>query len=132
MKTKRIIYLYTSAIIVFILIFFLNQFLIDIFDVKTPDFVWQFYYFLTGISALMIMNLFLVHYINRKYVGYTFLAWALIKLMLIMAYFLVFVMRPGLTLSNAVLYNIVSLYFAYLIYEVFFSVFLLKEKIPTT
>ena len=76
----------------------------------------------------MLMNLVLVHYLHKKYIGYTFLAWTMIKLMLVMGYFLVFVFQPGITLSNNVLFSIVSLYFTYLIYEVVFAVWLMKKS----
>jgi len=122
------VFLYLSSIIAFVIIYFLNQQFIDIFCVKDVTFVWQFYYFISGVSALMLMNLVLVHYLHKKYIGYTFLAWTMIKLMLVMGYFLVFVFQPGITLNNNILYTIVSLYFAYLFYEVVFAVFLMKKS----
>jgi len=121
------VYLYLSTIVAFAVIYFLNQLFIGIFCVKHPAFVWQFYYFISGISALMLMNLVLVHYLHKKYIGYTFLAWTMIKLMLVMGYFLVFVFQPGISLSHNILYAIVSVYFAYLIYEVFFAVLLMRK-----
>jgi len=122
------VFLYLSTILVFVIIYFLNQGFIEVFCVKNPTFVWQFYYFISGVSALMLMNLVLVHYLHKKYVGYTFLAWTMIKLMLVMGYFLVFVFQPKITLSNNVLYTIVSLYLVYLIYEVFFAVLLMRKS----
>ena len=121
------VFLYLSSIVAFVIIYFLNQVFIDIFNVKSTDFVWQFYYFISGVSALMLMNLILVHYLHKKYIGYTFLAWTMIKLMLVMGYFLAFVFQPGITLSHNVLYAVVSLYFAYLTYEVFFAILLIRK-----
>ena len=122
------VFLYLSTIVAFIIIYFLNQGFIEVFCVKNTTFVWQFYYFISGVSALMLMNLVLINYLHKKYIGYTFLAWTMIKLMLVMGYFLVFVFQPGITLSHNTLYNIVSLYFAYLIYEVIFAVLLIKKS----
>ena len=122
------VFLYLSSIAAFVIIYFLNQVFIDVFRVKNPDFVWQFYYFISGVSALMLMNLILVYHLHKKYIGYTFLAWTMIKLMLVMGYFLVFVFQPGISLSNNVLYTIVSLYLTYLVYEVLFAVLLMRKN----
>ncbi len=119
---------YLLNIVAFIIIYFLNQGFIEIFCVKKTTFVWQFYYFISGVSALMLISLILVHHLHNKYTGYTFLAWAMIKLMLVMGYFLIFVFQPGIALSHNILYTIVSLYFSYLIYEVLFAVLLMKKS----
>ncbi len=126
----KILSLVITSIITFIVIYFLHQTLIDVFSVQNTDFVWHFYYFLTAISALMIINVLLVYVLKPKFVGYTFLIWSMLKLMMVMGYFIIFVLKPRLVLGNCVIFEIISLYFMYLTYEVFFSVFLLKEKIP--
>ncbi len=127
MKHKQL-FLYISVIIAFVVIYFLNNLFIEIFCVKKPDFVWRFYYFISAVSALMIFSLIVVQYLNKRYTGYTFLAWTFIKLMLVMGYFLVFVFQPGIHLSYNILYAIVSLYLMYLLYEVAFTIFLMKAK----
>jgi hypothetical protein len=114
--------------LVFVVIYFVQQGLVKLFCIKNPDFVNRFYVYITGISLLMIINLLTVYIVKIKYVGYTFLAWSLLKLMLVMAYFVILI--PKVSLSNNEIYEIVSLYLIYLIYEVFLGVLLLKTKIP--
>jgi len=52
----------------------------------------------------------------------------MIKIMLVMAYFVWFVLKPEVKLPNADIYDIVTLYMLYLFYEVIFVVSLLKEN----
>ena len=117
------------SLLVFVAIYFIQLGLIKLFCIESPDFVNRFYTFLTGVSFLMIINLLTVYIVKIKYVGYTFLAWSLLKLMLVMAYFVI--LMPKISLSNNEIYEIVTLYLIYLIYEVFLGVFLLKTEIPT-
>jgi len=116
------------SLLVFVVIYFIHQELIKLFSVENSGFVNRFYNFITSVSFLMIINLLTVYIFKIKYVGFTFLAWSLLKLMLVMAYFVI--IMPKISLSNNEIYEIVVLYLIYLIYEVFLGVFLLKTKIP--
>lgn len=127
MKNKQF-YLYFSAIAIFVVTYFLNIFFIDLFCVENTTFIWQFYYFISGVTAIMLGSLVLMFFFNNRYTGHTFISWTMIKLMAVMAYFLIFVFESGITLKHNVLYNIVSLYMVYLVYEVFFTVILLKKS----
>ena len=125
---NRKLLLSLSIIPVFLIIYFLHSFLLDFFQVKNHDFAYNFYVFLTGIALLMLTSMLGVSFVQPKYTGFTFLAWSMIKIMLVMAYFVWFVLKPDVKLQNPVIYNIVTLYMLYLFYEVIFAVILLKEN----
>ena len=127
MKRKQL-YLFLSVVLLFIVTYFLNSFFIEIYCVENKAFVWQFYYFISGVTAIMLLSLVLIFFFNNRYTGHTFIAWTMIKLMAVMAYFLIFVFERDITLERSVLFNIVSLYLVYLVYEVFFTVLLLKKS----
>ena len=125
---NRKLLLAVSIIPVFILIYFLHLFFMDLYGVDNTDFVTSFYVFITGIALLMLSSMLGVSFVNAKYTGFTFLAWSLLKIMLVMAYFVWFVLKPDVKLPNPVIYDIVTLYMLYLFYEVIFAVILLKEN----
>jgi len=124
----KVLRFFLISLLVFVAIYFIQQELIKLFSVENSGFVKRFYTFLTGVSFLMIINLLTVYIVKIKYVGFTFLAWSLLKLILVMAYFVI--LMPKISLSNNEIYEIVALYLIYLIYEVFLGIFLLKTKIP--
>ncbi len=126
----RAVWLLGLSVVVFIIIKFANGFFLELFNVDNVDIVNRFYNFITVISAVMIVNLLMVYLYKIKYVGYTFLIWSMLKIMLVMGFFIVFVLKPKLQIGNCVIFSVMSVYFMYLIYEVFFAMFLLKEKIP--
>ncbi len=126
---KKRYYLFFSAILIFIASYVLNYFFIEIFCVKNKAFVWQFYYFISVVTAIMLLSLIMMFYLKNRYVGHTFIVWTMIKLMAVMAYFLFFVFDRDITLTDNILYNIISLYLVYLVYEVFFTVTLLKKPV---
>ncbi len=126
MKLKRY-FLFFSAVILFVVTYFLNYLFIEIFCVKNTAFVWQFYYFISGVTAIMLLSLIAMFYFKNHYVGHSFIVWTMLKLMAVMAYFLMFVFDKNIVLTDNVIYNIISLYLMYLIYEVFFTVSLIKK-----
>jgi cytochrome c oxidase assembly factor CtaG len=128
--SSKIIKVILMTIIAFVAIFYLNTFIMLFYKVQNIKFVWQFYEFLTLVSSLMMLSVVLVYIFKTKYVGYTFLSWSMLKLMLVMGFFIIFVLRPKLPLNNADVFAIISLYFSYLIFEVLMGVYLLKEKNP--
>jgi hypothetical protein len=125
MLSKALRYFLLSTL-VFVVIYFVQQGLVKLFCIENTSFVDKFYNYITGISVLMIVNLLTVYVIKTKYVGYTFLAWSLLKLILVMAYFVI--LMPNASLLNNEIYEIVSLYLIYLIYEVFLGTILLKPQ----
>jgi len=120
--------LFFSLLPFFLFVYFLQPFLIRIFKVENVDFVFDFYYFITGVSLFMLLNLIVVFYFKNKFTGYVFLIWTMLKIMLVMAYFIVFVLHPKIHIDNSVVFAIMSTYFLYLIYEVVFGVLLLKSS----
>jgi len=125
---NRKLLLVVSILPVFVLIYFLHPVLLDFYQVNNRIFAASFYIFLTGIALLMLTSMLGVSFVNSKYTGFTFLAWSMIKIMLVMAYFVWFVLKPGVKLQNPVIYDIVTLYILYLFYEVIFAVILLKKN----
>jgi len=125
MLSKVFRYLLLSFV-VFIGIYFIHQELIKLLNIDKQEFVNRFYFYITVVSFLMLVNMFMVYVIKHKYVGYTFLAWSMLKLMLVMGYFVMFVLVPKISLSNTEIYEIVGIYLLYLIYEVFLGILLLK------
>ncbi len=115
------------------LIYLIHNELLAIFNISDKDktFVQLFYYFLTLLSAVMILNIFIVYFFKTKFVGYTFLIWSMLKIILVMVFFIVFALLPRLKLDDNNIFYIMSLYFLYLFYEVILGVALLKQKIPT-
>ncbi len=115
------------------LIYLIHNELLAIFNISDKDktFVQLFYYFLTLLSAVMILNIFIVYFFKTKFVGYTFLIWSMLKIILVMVFFIVFALLPRLKLDDNSIFYIMSLYFLYLFYEVILGVALLKQKIPT-
>jgi len=127
---KPVLLLILSIIPVFVLIFYLFQFFTGLLEVDNTDFAYQFYQFLTFVSGFMLLNVLGVYFIKPKFVGYTFLIWSMLKIMLVMGFFILFVLHPKLPLSNSVVFDIMILYALYLLYEVVFGVVLLQEKTP--
>ena len=122
-------------LLVFSIIFFgavyeLHPFLIQFFKVEKVDFVQNFYHFITAVTLLMLLNLVTVNYFKPQLTGYMFLAWSMLKIMLVMGYFVVFVLIPKRQINNAAVFDIAALYFLYLFFEVIFTVFLLHSRKP--
>jgi len=125
---KPVVFLIISILPVFILIYYIFQYLTGILQVDNIDFAYKFYKFLTFVSAFMLLNVLIVYFAKQQFVGYTFLIWSMLKIMLVMAFFIIFVLHPKLPVSNSVVFDIMILYALYLIYEVVFGIVLLKEK----
>lgn len=120
--------LFLSIIPFFILVYFFQQKFLLWFGVTNIDFAQNFYLFISLVSLIMLSNLILIYYFKQKYVGLVFLSWSMLKIMLVMGYFVYFRLIPIRSVSNVAIYYIVSVYFLYLFYEVFFGIFLLKNS----
>ena len=126
MRHKALVWTFVSFL-AFGLIYFLHHWLSILFGVSANSFVSRFYRLITLISAVMAINLLVVAIIKSNFIGYTFLIWSMLKVMLVMGFFIIFVLMPHLKLDNNVIFDIISLYFLYLFYEVTLSLALLKE-----
>ena len=76
----------------------------------------------------MMSNIILFQLIKPKLVGFVFLAWSMLKIMLVMAYFVFFVMKKDIQLAHSTIYELVIIYMVYLFIEVFITTMLIKEK----
>jgi hypothetical protein len=114
----------------FYFVYQLHLYLIDVFNVTDIDFSNDFFQFISILSALMLLNIILFQLIKPKIVGFVFLAWSMLKIMLVMAYFVFFVMKKDIQLAHSTIYELVSIYMVYLFFEVVFGVMLIKEKAP--
>ena len=125
---KQTLILVLSIIPVFVFIYFFQFFLGDYFQVNNKKFTGDFYIFITATALLMLLSLLFSDVYRPKYTGFVFLAWSMLKIILVMAYFVWFVMRLNLQLDNNSIFYIVSLYLFYLFYEVIFTVILLRKN----
>jgi hypothetical protein len=124
-------FLFTLLILPFFyFVYQLHLYLIDVFNVTDIDFSNDFFQFISILSALMLLNIILFQLIKPKIVGFVFLAWSMLKIMLVMAYFVFFVMKKDIQLAHGTIYELVSIYMVYLFFEVVFGVMLIKEKAP--
>ncbi len=124
-------FLFTLLILPFFyFVYQLHLYLIDVFNVTDIDFSNDFFQFISILSALMLLNIILFQFIKPKIVGFVFLAWSMLKIMLVMAYFVFFVMKKDIQLAHSTIYELVSIYMVYLFFEVVFGVMLIKEKAP--
>jgi len=124
-------FLFTLLILPFFyFVYQLHLYLIDVFNVTDIDFSNDFFQFISFLSALMLLNIILFQFIKPKIVGFVFLAWSMLKIMLVMAYFVFFVMKKDIQLAHSTIYELVSIYMVYLFFEVVFGVMLIKEKAP--
>jgi len=119
-----------SAVLYLGFVFFIHPGLKSFFKVSNAPVVDHFFQFITAVTILMIVNLLSVYVIKVRLVGYTFLAWSLLKLMLVMGYFVYFIWGKKQVLSNNDLYEMVTIYFLYLFFEVIFGAMLLQKKNP--
>ena len=114
----------------FYFVYQLHLYLIDIFNVSDIDFSNNFFQFISILTALMLLNIILFQLIKPKIVGFVFLAWSMLKIMLVMAYFVFFVMKKDIQLAHSTIYELVTIYMVYLFFEVVFGIILIKEKAP--
>ena len=123
MNRKILPFLLISVYPVFLLTEYIHQRLILFFNVDNQQFVNGFFDFITLTTALMLTNIILVSLLKPKITGYVFLVWSMLKIMLVMAYFIFFVYGKDLHPDNNEILEIVSIYMIYLFYEVVFTYF---------
>lgn len=124
-----------ASLIILPFFYFTNQlhlYLIDVFAVSDIDFSNNFFQFISLLSITMLSNLIIFQLLKPKIVGFVFLAWSMLKIMLVMAYFVFFVMKKDVQLAHGTIYELVTIYMVYLFFEVVFGIFLIKEKAPKT
>jgi len=125
---KKISVLIASVFPVFLVFYFLNKFLLNVFNIINTNFANKFFLFIVLLSMLMITNLLLVQIIKPKITGFVFLAWSMLKIMLVLAYFAFFIIPKNIKLSNSFVYYVIIIYCLFLIYETIFSFFLIDRK----
>jgi len=114
----------------FLLADYLHTRLITFFDIQNTEFVDDFYRFISLTTILMLSNILIVQYLKPKITGFVFLAWSMLKIMLVMAYFIFFVQGKDLNPANNDIFELVSMYLIFLLYEVVFTVLLIRSYIP--
>ncbi len=119
-------YLLLSIFPFFFLFYKVHEYLMHALVLKSPEFSSHFFTYISGISLMMLSNILLMRWLKPKYVGFTFLAWSMIKLMLVMAYFS-FINK--FEINNANIIEMLIVYLLFLVYEVFFTVILLPKRI---
>ena len=125
---KKILIVSLTIPVFFVLVYFLHQYLIDVYSVVDIDFSNKFFQFITILSAVMLSNILLMQLLKPKIVGLVFLAWSMLKIMLVMAYFVFFVMKKDIQLAHSTIYELVTIYMIYLLFEVVFGIFLIKNQ----
>jgi len=123
---QKFTYLLLSIFPFFFLFYKVHEHFMHSFNLKSLDFSSHFFTYITAISLLMLTNMLIMRWLKPKYVGFTFLAWSMIKLMLVMAYFS-FINK--LEINNANIIEMLIVYLLFLIYEVFFTTILLPKSI---
>jgi len=124
---KKSIFLFLSIFPVFFLIYILHQYLLKLFDIKAIDLANNLVAFISFAGFVMLTNLLLVYLIKPKLTGFVFLAWSMLKIMLIIAYFVFFIFPRSIQVPDGVVYDLIFIYTLLLIYEVFFTIILVKK-----
>jgi len=114
--------------IMFVSVWFLHQFLQAFYGVTDAVFSNMLFQFTSILSGLVFFNIIIFQLIKPKIVGFVFLAWSMLKIMLVMAYFVFFIMQKNIHLANSTIYEFVTIYMIYLFFEVIFTVFILNQK----
>ncbi|GEM_PF-6741575 len=125
---KKILLLLLSLPPILLIIYYVHLYLVDYFEVADTALATKFYLFITGVTILVITNLLLTYFLKHKYIGFVFLAWSMIKIMLVMGFFLAFVLKKKIAVSNNTIYDFVIIYMLYLFYEIIFATQLLSIK----
>ncbi len=126
--SKKLSLLLVSVFPAFFLIFLFYEFLSENLPVKHPELLNNLFLLLSISALVMLTNLVLIHYFKPQYTGMTFMAWTMIKIMLVMGFFILFVLLEDIRLSDNFVFVLVITYFAYLGYELIFGVVLLSEE----
>ena len=125
---NRTILLIPITVLFFLLVYFFHPILKNLLKVDNKEFVDQFYIFISIVSLTMLINIYVINYFKPKLTSYTFLIWSMLKIILVMAFMIIYVLLPKLNINHSVVFDIIILYFVYLIYEVGFGIYLLIHK----
>jgi len=125
---KKSIFLFLSIFPVFFLIYILHQYLLKLLDIKAVHLADNLVVFISSAGFVMLTNLLLVHFTKPKLTGFVFLAWSMLKIMLIIAYFVFFIFPLSIQVPDTVIYDLIIIYTLLLIYEVFFTIILVKKN----
>ncbi len=117
-----------SIIPIFFAAYLLHIYLVDFFDIQNKKLANNIFDYLIGISALMLVSLLITNWLKPKITGFVFLVWSMLKIILIMLYFILFIIPHNIKVSNAVVFDFMIIYAFLLIYEVIFSIQLIQKK----
>jgi hypothetical protein len=125
---QRIFWLILSIFPLFFIIFLFYEFLKKELEINYVSQLDQIFLLLSGAAFLMLSNLIIIQLIKPFYTGMVFIAWSLIKLMLVMGFFALYILPKDLNISNHFIYVLVITYLLYLAYELAFSILLIHSK----
>ncbi len=117
-----------SIIPIFYAAYLLHVYLLNFFDIQNIKLANNIFDYLIGISALMLVSLLITDWLKPKITGFVFLVWSMLKIILIMLYFILFIIPRDIKVSNAVVFDFMIIYAFLLIYEVIFSIQLIQKK----
>ncbi len=117
-----------SIIPIFFAAYLLHIYLVNFFDVQNKKLANKIFDYLIGISALMLVSLLITNWLKPKITGFVFLVWSMLKIILIMLYFILFIIPHNIKISNALVFDFMIIYAFLLIYEVIFSIQLIQKK----
>ena len=124
---KKILFLFVSIFPIIYLIYLLHQYLIGLFDISQLELSNHFFVLISGAGFIMLTNLVLAQALKPKITGFIFLAWSMLKIMLVLAYFAYFILPKDIQIQNSTIYDLVIIYSIFLFYEIAFSVSLIKR-----
>jgi len=125
---QKFLWLSLSIFPVFFLIFIIYEFLKTRLNPGHPELLDKLFLLLSAAALIMLTNLLIVQLIKPFYTGMVFMAWSMIKLMLIMGFFAFFILPLDIKISDTFVFILVILYLLYLGYELVFSLFLMNWK----
>jgi len=127
MVNKKMLFLFVSIFPVIYLIYLFHQYLLGLFNVTQLKLSNNFFVLISGAGFIMLTNLLLVQQLKPKMTGFVFLAWSMLKIMLVLAYFAFFILPKNIQIQNSTIYDLLIIYVVFLVYEVAFSIKLIEK-----
>ena len=127
MVNKKMLFLFVSIFPVIYLIYLFHQYLLGLFNVTQLKLSNNFFVLISGAGFIMLTNLLLVQQLKPKMAGFVFLAWSMLKIMLVLAYFAFFILPKNIQIQNSTIYDLLIIYVVFLVYEVAFSIKLIEK-----
>ncbi len=124
---KKVLFLFLSIFPIFLLVYFVHQYLLQVFNITNIELANKFFVFILSAGFVMLTNMLLVQILKPKITGFVFLAWSMLKVILVMMYFALVILPQHIDLPNSVIYDMIIIYSLLLIYETVFSVLLIDR-----